>query len=544
MSNAVFNFARPENEPVHAYLPGSAERASLKAELKRQSEIVVKIPLVIGGREIYTEKTEKVTMPHDHHHVIAECSVAGPEELKMAVDAALAAKEEWEEMPWEHRASIFLKVADMISGPYRDYLNAATMLGQSKTVVQAEIDSACELIDFMRFGVYYANEVFKEQPASSATVWDRQVYRPLDGFICAITPFNFLSISGNLPVAPAMLGNVAVWKPSRTAVLSNYYFMRLLMEAGLPAGVINFVPCSGKDMSEYVVKHPKMAGFHFTGSTAVFREVWKTVGENISNYANYPRLVGETGGKDFIFAHPTAELEPLVAGLVRGAFEFQGQKCSACSRAYIPASLWPQVEKRMKEETAKLKMGDVQDFDTFLAAVIDEASFNNAKGFIDRAKASKDAEVIIGGKCDSSVGWFVEPTVILCRDPHYESMVTEIFAPVLSIYVYDDSKVDEALELCDTSSSYGLTGAIYARDRQAIVHMEKALKNASGNFYINDKPTGAVVGQQPFGGARASGTNDKAGSIFNIVRWTSIRTIKEALLPPTAISYPYMADKD
>ncbi len=542
MPNAYFTIQRPSNDAFRGYLPGSQERASLKAELARQSQTVVKIPLIIGGKEIYTNTTISVTMPHDHQHVIAECCMAGEKELRMAIDAALAAKNDWEEMPWEHRSAIFLKAAESITGFYRDTLNAATMLGQSKTAYQAEIDIA-ELADFLRFGVWSAQEIFRDQPASSAGVWNRQDYRPLDGFICAISPFNFTSIGGNLPTAPAIVGNVALWKPSRTAVLSNYYYMKLLMDCGLPAGVINFVPCSGSDMSRYVISHPKMAGFHFTGSTGVFQSVWKQVGENIASYANYPRLVGETGGKDFIFAHNTADIEPLVAGIVRGAFEYQGQKCSACSRAFIPASIWPQVKTRLQEQTASLKVGDVQEFDTFMGAVIDKASFETCKGYIDRAHASDSCEFIAGGTYDDSKGWFIAPTIIRCLDPHYESMVQEIFGPIVSIYVYDDAALDETLAICDTASPYALTGAIFAQDRQAIVKMEKALRHAAGNFYINDKCTGAVVGQQPFGGARASGTNDKAGTNLNIIRWVSAHTVKESFCPSSAVAYPYMAEK-
>ena len=540
MPNAYFTIDRPQNDPFLGYLPGSPERAALKEELEKQANQVVKIPLIIGGKEVWTDRTIQVTMPHDHHHVIAECCMAGEAELKMAIDAALAAKADWEEMPWEHRSAIFLKAADLITGPYRKVLNASTMLGQSKTVFQAEIDIA-ELADFLRFGVWSAQEIFQDQPASSQGIWNRQDYRPLDGFICAISPFNFTSIGGNLPTAPAIVGNVSLWKPSRTAVLSNYYYMKLLMWCGLPAGVINFVPCSGSDMSKYVVSHPKMAGFHFTGSTAVFQSVWKQVGENIASYANYPRLVGETGGKDYIFAHSSADVQPLAAALVRGSFEYQGQKCSACSRAFIPASLWPQVEPLLKELTASLKVGDVREFDTFMAAVIDQASFETCKGYLDRAKASPECEIVAGGGYDDSKGWFVEPTVIRCSSPYYESMVQEIFGPIVSIYVYDDDKLDETLHICDTASPYALTGAIFAQDRQAIVKMERALRNSCGNFYINDKCTGAVVGQQPFGGARASGTNDKAGTSLNIIRWVSAHAVKEAFCPSPAIAYPYMS---
>ena len=542
MSNAYFTIARPTNDAFRAYMPGSKDRAELKEELARQASEVIKIPLIIGGKEIYTEKTYKVTMPHDHHHVIAECCMAGEKELTMAVDAALAAKDAWEAMPWEHRSAIFLKAAEMITGPYRKVMNASTMLGQSKTVFQAEIDIA-ELADFCRFGVWSAQEIFKDQPASVAGIWDRQDYRPLDGFICAITPFNFTSIGGNLPMAPAIVGNVAVWKPSRTAVVSNYYFMKLLMNCGLPAGVINFVPCRGTDMAKHVLSRKELAGFHFTGSTEVFQGVWKQIGENIAHYTNYPRLVGETGGKDFIFAHKTADIRPLAAALIRGSFEYQGQKCSACSRAFIPESIWPEVLATMKEMMKQVKQGDVQDFDTFLAAVIDQASFETCKGFIDRAKASPDCEIVIGGGYDDSKGWFVEPTVIVCKTPNYESMVTEIFGPILSLYVYPDDKLEETLKACDEASPYALTGAIFAQDREAICMMEKALLHSEGNFYINDKCTGAVVGQQPFGGARASGTNDKAGTALNMIRWMSPHCVKECFNPSDAVAYPYMCEK-
>lgn len=534
MSNGYFSIARPSNTPFKRYLPGSAEWEKLEQELDRQAGQIIKIPLIIGGREVWTEKTLPVTIPHDHRHVIAQCCMAGEAELRMAIDAALAAKADWEEMPWEHRSAIFLKAAEMVSGPCREELAAATMLGQSKTAVQADLDIA-ELADFLRFGIWNAQQLFRDQPASTEGIWNRQDYRALDGFICAISPFNFTSIGGNLPTAPAIVGNVALWKPSRTAVLSNYYYMKLLQRCGLPAGVINFVPCSGGDMSRYVISHPKMAGFHFTGSTGAFQSVWKQVGENIASYANYPRLVGETGGKDFIFAHSTADIEPLAAAIVRGSFEYQGQKCSACSRAYVPSSIWPQVEALLKKHTAALKVGDVRQADTFLSAVIDQASFETCKGYLDRAAADPDCEFVAGGSYDDSRGWFIQPTIIRCRRPDYESMTQEIFGPIVSIYVYEDDRLDETLRICDTASPYSLSGAIFAQDRQAIVKMERALRHASGNFYINDKCTGAVVGQQPFGGARASGTNDKAGSLLNMVRWVSAHAVKETFCPSSAV---------
>ncbi len=542
MNNAYFKIHEPANEPIYGYMPGSKEKAALKAELKRQSEQVVKIPLVIGGKEIFTENTVKITMPHDHQHVLAECSMAGEKELKMAIDAAMEAKQAWANMPWEHRASIFMKAAELLAGPRRAKLNAATMLGQSKTAFQAEIDSACELTDFIRYNVYNAQELYKQQPNSVGAIWNRNEFRPLDGFVTALTPFNFTSIGGNLALAPAVMGNTVLWKPSTTAVLSNYYFMKLMEEAGLPAGVINFIPCRGVDISKYVIPHKDFAGFHFTGSTKVFSGVWTTVGENIANYKSYPRIVGETGGKDFIFAHKSADVEALSAAIVRGAFEYQGQKCSAASRAYIPASIWEDVKTRVLAETAKLKVGDVADFTTFMGAVIDKASFDNIKFYIDYANESDDAEVLCGSY-DDSKGWFVQPTVILAKKPDFKSMVEEIFGPVITIYVYDDDKLDETLALCDGTSAYALTGAIFAQDRQAIIHMEAALNNAAGNFYINDKPTGAVVGQQPFGGARASGTNDKAGSIFNLIRWVNIKCTKENFVPSNDINYPYMCEE-
>ncbi len=541
MTTGIYSVPTPKNEPIRGYMPGSPERASLKAELARQSAEVVTMPLIIGGKEIYTDKYAEVVMPHDHKHVIGRYCVAGKDELLMAVDAALAAKSAWENISWEHRAAIFLKAADLISGPYRDKINAATMLGQSKTAFQAEIDSACELADFFRYNVYYAESIYRQQPGNAAGTWNRVEYRPLDGFIMAISPFNFTSIGGNLSCAPAIMGNTVLWKPSSTAVRSNYIIMEVLHEAGLPDGVINFIPCRGSEVSKYILTHPKMAGFHFTGSTEVFSGVWKTVGENIRTYESYPRLVGETGGKDFIFAHSSANVDALAAAMVRGAYEYQGQKCSAASRAFIPASIWAEVKEKVTAIVSRLKVGDVTDFTTFMGAVIDRNSFDNIKGYIDRANASPDAEVVFGSY-DDSVGYFVYPTLIEAKTPDYESMVKEIFGPVLTVYVYDDDKLDETLKLCDTASPYGLTGAIFARERSVIAHMEKALTNTAGNFYINDKPTGAVVGQQPFGGGRASGTNDKAGSALNLYRWVSPRSIKENFVPIYAVEYPYMIE--
>lgn len=542
MSNAYFTIPKPYNEPVLGYLPGSPERATLKAELKKQSDEVVTIPLIIGGKDVYTQQFGQIVMPHDHGHVLARYCIAGKQELKMAAEAALAAKAAWAKMPFEHRAAIMLKSAELLAGPWRAKINAATMLGQSKTPYQAEIDAACELCDFFRYNSYFASQIYAQQPENSKGVWNRVEYRPLDGFVVAITPFNFTSIGGNLPTAPALMGNTVVWKPSSTAVLSNYYVMRMLMEAGLPAGAINFVPSRGSEVSEVLLTHPRLSGFHFTGSTDVFSGVWATVGKNISAYQSYPRLVGETGGKDFIFAHSSADQDALAAAMVRGAYEYQGQKCSAASRAFIPASIWPQVRDKALAMIKPLKVGDVQDFTNFMGAVIDKASFDKLASYIDMAKASPDAEVLCGGY-DGSKGYFVYPTLIQAKKPDFPTMVTELFGPVLTVYVYEDDKLDETLTLCDTATAYALTGAIWANDRQAAIHMEEALANAAGNFYINDKPTGAVVGQQPFGGARASGTNDKAGSAQNLYRWASPRAIKETFAPTTAVVYPYMSEE-
>ena len=540
MSNGYFKVEMPKNEPVKAYLPGSPERASLKKELERQSAQVVQVPMIIGGKEVWTERKTKAVMPHDHAHVIAEAASGGEKELKDAIAAALAARKAWTEMPMEHRVSIFLKAADLIAGPMRDKVNAATMLGQSKTAYQAEIDT-CELIDFLRFNVYYLQQIYDRQPNNTPNVWNRIEYRPLEGFVTAISPFNFTSIGANLPTAPAIAGNVVLWKTATTAVLSNYYVMQALMAAGLPAGVINFVPSRGSDMSKYVLSDPNLAGFHFTGSTEVFSGVYSLVGENIKKYKTYPRLVGETGGKDFIFAHNSADVPGLVAALTRASYEYQGQKCSAASRAFVPASIWPQVKEGMLAEIEKIKIGDITDFRNLMGAVIDASAFKTNKEYIDYAKASEDAEVICGGY-DDSKGYFIYPTLIEAKKPDFKTMVEEIFGPVMTVYVYPDDKLDETLASCDTATSYGLSGAIFADDREAIVKMEDALKGTAGNFYINDKPTGAVIGQQPFGGARASGTNDKAGSEINMYRWLSPRTIKELRGPCLDVTYPYMVE--
>lgn len=543
MNNGYFQIKPPVNEPVKGYLPGSPEKAALKAELERQLANPVEVPIIIGGKEIRSGSKAKIVCPHDHQKVLGEYYIAGEKELLMAIEAAEAAKEEWENMPWEHRATIFLKAADLLTTKYRAKLAASCMLGQSKNVYQAEIDVICELADFLRFNTHFVQEIYKQQPNSSDGVWNRVEYRALDGFVAAITPFNFTAIGGNLSTAPAMAGNTVLWKPSSTAVLSNYYVMQILIEAGLPAGVINFVPCRGVEFGKNVVNHPKMAGFHFTGSTRVFNDIWNQVGQNIDQYITYPRLVGETGGKDFIFAHESADVEALACAIVMGAFEYQGQKCSAASRAYIPESLWGQLNKRLIEEIGKIKMGSVCDFTNLMNAVIDQNSFNNIKTYLDYAKNSDDAEIIIGGGCDDSVGYFVEPTVILAKTPTFKTMVEEIFGPVITIYVYPNDQLEETLTACDTATIYGLTGSVFAQDRAAVIKISKALDHAAGNFYINDKPTGAVVGQQPFGGSRASGTNDKAGSAINLYRWMSQRSIKETLVPRTVVNYPYMIEE-
>lgn len=500
------------------------------------------VPVIIGGEEIRTGDTQQAIMPHNHKHVLATFHQAGAKHVAQAIDASEAARKDWIGLPWEERAAIFLKAADLLAGPWRDTINASTMLGQSKTCYQAEIDAACELADFWRFNVHYMQEIYEEQPISSPGIWNRLEHRPLDGFVLAITPFNFTSIAGNLPTAPAMLGNTALWKPSSTSILSNYYLMKLLEEAGLPAGVINFIPGSGAVVGNMCMSDRRLGGIHFTGSTGVFQTIWRTVGENIQTYAQYPRLVGETGGKDFVLALPDSEAQSLAVALVRGSFEYQGQKCSAASRAYVPRSLWPDVKERMAAMMEEMRIGDVTDFENFLGAVIDAKAFKKHKEAIDRTKADNTAQVVIGGKCDDSVGYFVSPTVIEVADPKHDLMRNELFGPILTVYVYDDKRVDETLELCSTTSEYALTGAIFGRDRLKLRHAMDALRFAAGNFYINDKPTGAVVGQQPFGGSRASGTNDKAGSILNLQRWVSARSIKETFVPATDYRYPFMSE--
>ncbi len=542
MSNRIAQVPVPVNEPVRDYAPGSPERASIKRRLDEMLGERIEIPLVIGGREVRTGNTAQAVCPHDHGHVLADFHQAGETEVQQAIAASQEAWEPWSEMAWEDRAAVFLKAADLLAGPWRDTVNAATMLNQSKTVYQAEIDSACELIDFWRFNTHYMRQIYTEQPGSVRGIWDTLEYRALEGFVFAVAPFNFTSISGNLPTSPAIMGNVALWKPASTSVVSSYYLMKLLEAAGLPAGVINFVPGKGAAVGDPVLASEHFAGLHFTGSTGTFQRMWQTIGDNIAAYRSYPRIVGETGGKDFVFAHPSADPAALVTALVRGAFEYQGQKCSAASRAYVPKSLWPGVSEDLKAQVASIAQGSPLDFRNFMAAVIDASAFRNHKNAIEGARASADAEILCGGGCDDSRGYFVEPTVIVARDPRYETMREELFGPILTIFVYDDGELDEALALCDSTSPYALTGAVFAQDRAAIVKMSAALRHAAGNFYVNDKPTGAVVGQQPFGGGRASGTNDKAGSIFNLLRWTSQRSIKEAFVPPTDYRYPHMGE--
>ncbi len=542
MNNGIFTLPPAYNEPVKQYLPGSTERQQLEAELNRQLARVEDIPLIIGGREIRTPDQGKVVCPHDHSKTLAVFSNAGAPEVEQAIAAALKAKPAWEAMPWQDRASIFLKAADLISKKYTYLLNAATMLGQSKNAFQAEIDATCELVDFFRFNAGFMEEIYSRQPISEKGFWNRIEYRALEGFVFALTPFNFTAIAGNLCGAPALMGNTLVWKPASTAVLSGYYIMKILKEAGLPDGVINFIPGKGSRVGEVVLNHRELAGIHFTGSTEVFRTLWKKVGQNIGIYKSYPRLVGETGGKDYIFMHPSAHIAQVVTAAVRGAFEYQGQKCSACSRIYVPRSAWKDMEEILRTTVETITTGSVTEFKHFMNAVIDEAAFNHAKGFIDRAKNSDKAHILAGGKADKSRGYFIGPTVIVTQDPYYESMTEEIFAPILTLYVYEDEDLDQALDLVDQTSAYALTGAVFASDRQAIGHMTAKLAHSAGNFYINDKPTGAVVGQQPFGGARASGTNDKAGSLLNLLRWTSARTIKETFVPPEHHTYPFMSD--
>ncbi|HWQ07584.1 MAG TPA: L-glutamate gamma-semialdehyde dehydrogenase [Holophaga sp.] len=540
MTNGLFQVPDSYNEPIHSYAPGTRERALLKQELERQFAQEVEVPLIIGGKEIRTGKLSRMVCPHDHQHVLGHYHEAGETEVRMAIEAALKAKKAWENLPWEERAAIFHRVAQLLSDRYRYQLNAATMLGQSKNAYQAEIDSACEATDFMRYNTKFMQQIHANQPFSSANTWNRMQYRPLEGFVFAVTPFNFTAIAANLPTSPAMMGNTVVWKPASTSVLSNYYLMKAYLEAGLPDGVINFIPGRGSLMSRIILDHPSFAGLHFTGSTGVFNSMWKTVGENLSRYVVYPRLVGETGGKDYTFVHASADLLDAATAIVRGAFEYQGQKCSACSRVYAPASRWDELQALVLGMVGEIRMGDVRDFRNFMNAVIDEAAFDDTMKYIEAARRSPDARILAGGNGDKSKGYFIEPTIILTTDPHFLTMEEEIFAPVLTIYVYPDDKLEETLATLDRTSPYALTGAIFAKDRHVINHLTEALADTAGNFYINDKCTGAVVGQQPFGGARGSGTNDKAGSFLNLIRWTSPRAIKETFLPARGHAYPFM----
>ena len=544
MAHGTFNVPYPINEPVLSYAPGSSEREALQATYKAMyDQDPIEVPMYIGSQRITTSNKQTMSPPHEHGKVLGHFSYGTKEHVQQAIDAALEARPAWSSLGWEHRAAIFLKAADLVAGPYRAKINAATMLSQGKNCFQAEIDASCEFADFLRFNAYYAQEIHAQQPESSDGLWNRLEYRALEGFVFAITPFNFTAIAGNLPAVAALMGNVVVWKPSDTQVYSAEVIMEIFRAAGLPDGVINMVTCEGPVAGEVVFKNRDLAGLHFTGSTGVFRHLWKTIGENLEHYRSYPRIVGETGGKDFVVAHKSADVKAVATGLIRGAFEYQGQKCSAASRAYMPKSLWPAIKEEMVREMATLQMGSPADFGNFINAVIDRRSFDKIKGYIEYARQAQDAQIVAGGGCDDSVGYFVEATVIETSNPHFKSMVEEIFGPVLTVYVYDDrdeSSFEDLLDLVDSTSEYALTGAIFSNDRYALDLASKKLENAAGNFYLNDKPTGAVVGQQPFGGARGSGTNDKAGSFLNLLRWVSPRTIKETLVSPTDYRYPFL----
>jgi 1-pyrroline-5-carboxylate dehydrogenase len=540
--NGFFNVPVPVNEPVLNYAVGSEERKALKEALAAAKATKVDVPMYIGGNEVRSNKTAEMRPPHEHQHVLGTYHVSDASHVTQAIEAALAAKPKWEAMSWEQRAAIFLKVADLIAGPYRAKLNAATMLGQSKNAYQAEIDSACEIIDFLRFNVHFMSQIYSEQPQSAKGIWNRIEYRPLEGFIYALTPFNFTAIAGNLPSSAAMMGNVVVWKPSNTQVYSANVLMEIFNEAGVPAGVINLIYPSGPIAADVIFKHRDFAGIHFTGSTGVFQDIWKTIGNNIHMYKTYPRIVGETGGKDFVMVHPSAKADVVVTALARGAFEYQGQKCSAASRAYVPNNIWPAVKESLVKEINSFSVGTVEDFRNFVNAVIDEKSFDKLAAYIESAKQDASCEIIAGGSYDKSKGWFIEPTVIVTNDPKYTTMCEELFGPVLTIYVYPENDFEATLEILDSTSEYALTGSIISQDRYAIELATWKLRNAAGNFYINDKPTGAVVGQQPFGGARASGTNDKAGAMVNLLRWVSMRTIKETFVPPVKYTYDFMKE--
>jgi 1-pyrroline-5-carboxylate dehydrogenase len=533
----------PVNEPVYSYAPGTPEREKLKAALEEIKSKQIEMPLVIDGKEIRTDKKVKITAPHDHNLVLGHSFRGGKKETQMAIDAAMKAQKDWVALPGKQRAAIFLKAADLLAGPYRYIMNAATMLAHSKTIFQAEIDGVCELVDFFRFNAYYMQMISDFQPINpDPNVWNRLDYRPLEGFVFAVTPFNFVSINGNLPTAPAMWGNVSVWKPARSVPYTSHIIMKILIEAGLPPGVINFITGNSSEISEVILNDKNLAGIHFTGSTAVFQGMWKTVGANIAKYKTYPRIVGETGGKDFIFVHNSADPAEVATAITRGAFEYQGQKCSAASRAYVPKSTWSKIKEIMLKQIGQIRMGDPCDFTNFMNAVIDKSAYSSIKEYIDYAKGSSEAEFLCGGNCDDTKGYFIDATVIVTTNPRFKTMVEEIFGPVITIYVYDDADYEKTLHLCDETSPYSLTGAIFATDRHAVELAENILRQAAGNFYINDKPTGAVVGQQPFGGARASGTNDKAGGLQNMIRWTSPRSIKENLLPPKDFKYPFMLE--
>ncbi len=540
MTHGIFQVPTPHNETVRGFAPGSPERASLTTALNAMAQETVEVPLIIGGEEVRTGNTGNIVMPHDHGHVLGTYHKAGPDEVRRAIDASAEAQHDWMNLPWQDRAAVFLRASEMLTTTWREKINAATMLGQSKTAHQAEIDASCELIDFLRFNCHFMQRLYQEQPQSSPGLWNRIDHRPLDGFVFAITPFNFTAIAGNLPTAPAMLGNTAIWKPASTSLLSNYYVMKMLEAAGLPPGVINFLPGSGATVGNPVIDDPRLGGVHFTGSTGVFNSIWKRIGDNMSRYGQYPRIVGETGGKDFVVVHASAEPQEVAVALVRGAFEYQGQKCSAASRAYIPTSLWPKIRDSMGAMLDEIQMGDVRDFKNFVGAVIDGSSFRKLQDVIERGRSQPGTEIIFGGTCDDETGYFVEPTVMQVTDPDHDGLKSEYFGPVLTVFVYEDERYEEALELCESGSPYALTGAVFATDRHAINLAAETLRFAAGNFYINDKPTGAVVGQQPFGGSRASGTNDKAGSILNLLRWVSPRTIKETFVPPTDYRYPFL----
>ena len=543
-THAIFRPPAPRNEPINDYAPGSPERERLQRRVQQMSDERLEIPLVIGGKDVTTGELKQAVMPHDKEHVLADVHQGNAEHVQLAIDAAAKAWADWSRWPWEERAAVLLRAAELLAGPWRDTMNAATMLGQSKTAHQAEIDAACESIDFFRFNVEFMTRIYAEQPISSPGIWNRMEYRPLEGFVFAVSPFNFTAIAANLTSSPALMGNAVVWKPAGTAMLSAYYLMRLFQESGLPDGVINLVYGPGATIGDAALSSPHLAGIHFTGSTPVFNGMWRTVAANVERFRNYPRIVGETGGKDFIVAHPSADVDALATAIIRGSFEYQGQKCSASSRVYAPSNLWPALRERLQEQVAKIPMGDVADFRNYMGAVIDSSSFATQAEAIEEAKANAQTEIVVGGGYDDSRGFFVEPTVIETRDPDFRTMREELFGPVVTTYVYDENKWDDTLELVDKTAPYGLTGAVFSEDRAAAAHAQEKLRYAAGNFYVNDKPTGAVVGQQPFGGARASGTNDKAGSMWNLIRWVSPRSLKETFTPPTSYRYPFMDADD